>query len=102
MIGGTNGGRLGLYDKITFSGNTALNVYCDKLDIPMYLRGYTGTDYTSNCWNPIELNDDIQQNFTADGDTALDYGWLRSSEITPESSIEKKAQPANRQAAPFP
>lgn len=103
MIGGTNGGRLGLYDKITFSGNTALNVYCDKLDEPMYLRGYTGTDYTSNCWNPIELNDDIQQNFTADGDTALDYGWLRSSEITPVSSIEIKALNANKEViyAPY-
>lgn len=59
-IGGTNGGKLGLYDEITFSGLTALRVKTDLFEKPMYLRGYVGNKYSRNRWDASELADELE------------------------------------------
>lgn len=96
MIGGTNGGRLGLYDEISFSGTTALNVETDKPDKPMYLRGYSAASYESNCWNANKLNDSVQGVFKDNEYTALDYGWLLTTGEKNSFNISVKAVNANK------
>lgn len=79
MIGGINGGRLGHYDKISFSGITALRVTAsEEFDAPMYLRGYAGEYYHDNSWDPIKLDEDVEDQLKEDGDglSVLDLGYV--------------------------
>ena len=54
-VGGTNGGRLGRQDGISFDGSTALNAKIKyKPSSTLYLRGYVAGKYEDNCWDPID------------------------------------------------
>ncbi len=86
MIGGINGGRLGLYDKITFSGTTALRVTSsEKFNAPMYLRGYAAESYHDNSWDPIKIDGDVKDALKADkaGQSVLDLGYNAIKELYP-------------------
>ncbi|MCD7741684.1 MAG: transglutaminase-like domain-containing protein [Ruminococcus sp.] len=78
MVGGTNGGKLGVYDKITFSGTTALKVTASSsFKCQLYLRGYVGDTYEDNCWNPSKLDKSDSSIFSADDTIPLDYNYLK-------------------------
>lgn len=96
MIGGINGGKLGLYDEITFKGTTALNIETETLDKPLYLRGYAAGSYGGNAWDPIKIDDSYQDEFKENGVTAADYGYLAASGDTVGSSVSVKAVNANK------
>ncbi len=49
-IGGTNSGKLGTYSKISFSGDTMLEVTTEPFENTLYLRGYVAGDYKDNSW----------------------------------------------------
>ena len=54
-VGGTNGGRLGRKDGISFDGSTSLDVKIASLpEYTLYLRGYVAGKYDDNCWDPID------------------------------------------------
>ncbi|MCD8098118.1 MAG: transglutaminase-like domain-containing protein [Lachnospiraceae bacterium] len=76
--GGINNGRLGLYDSISFSGETALEVEMESYDCTVYLRGYVGESYSSNRWTPIEVQESDADEFEDDGGIVLDYSYFRS------------------------
>lgn len=77
-VGGTNGGKLGLYNEIQFKGTTALGVTVDgPFTKPMYLRGYCGEKYRDNCWDPLKADKDVLAKFKVNSNTILDYGYLQ-------------------------
>lgn len=77
-VGGTNGGKLGLYDSINFRGTTSLRVTLDgPLDRPLYLRGYAGEKYNRNAWTPQKINQSVKETFEADGLNLLDYNYIQ-------------------------
>ena len=56
-IGGTNGGKLGKVDKISFNGSTALEVVIDDFNTPMYFKGFVAGEYKDNSWIEIDPED---------------------------------------------
>ena len=54
-VGGINGGRLGQTDEIAFSGDEMLRVTLPADSEGVYLKGYTGTEYTGSSWDRTEL-----------------------------------------------
>lgn len=56
-IGGINGGKLGRTDKVSYSGDTALEVKVFsptmEFSCPIYLKGYVAGNYTGNSWEQI-------------------------------------------------
>jgi hypothetical protein len=78
-VGGTNGGKLGNTDGISFNGSTALKIKTKRFNYPMYLKGYTGGYYSDNSWSPIEedfSSFDFTDAFKKAGITPLDLDYL--------------------------
>lgn len=59
MSGAINHGKLGRTDSITFNDYTVLTAELLKSDNNVYLKGFTGVEYTGNAWN--ELSDDAAE-----------------------------------------
>lgn len=77
-VGGTNGGKLGLYDEIKFNGSTSLRVALDeKPYMPIYLRGYAGERYKNNSWEAMRINESVKNTFAGDGLNVLDYDYIQ-------------------------
>ncbi|MBR6102757.1 MAG: transglutaminase domain-containing protein [Ruminococcus sp.] len=75
-VGGTNGGRLGERDGITFDGSTALNAKIKmRPSDTLYLRGYVAGKYEDNCWDPIdeEPSSDLKNAF--DGEPLQNFNY---------------------------
>lgn len=51
--GGINGGELGQVDSVEYQDKTMLIVKTGTISDIMYLRGFVGADYSSNCWNQL-------------------------------------------------
>ena len=89
-VGGTNGGRLGLYNEIRFKGTTALGVTVDSAFArPIYIRGYAGEKYSDNCWDPLKADKDTLKQFTDSGSTILDYDYLQFTDIMDDRAVKK-------------
>ena len=56
-VGGTNGGKLGETDGISFNGTTALVVTTKPINETMYIRGYVAGKYHDNSWDPVDYDD---------------------------------------------
>lgn len=98
MVGGTNGGRLGLYDELKFYGKTAMRVTVPKFYRPLYLRGYAGEKYENNTWAPIKADSDTAEVFEAHyGGFLLDYDFIHTfySTMPGAERIEIKIDPLN-------
>ena len=83
-VGGTNGGKLGNTDGISFNGTTALVVYTTPLKETLYLRGYVAGDYKDNCWDPIDYEDSeaFAQKFSDLGIAVQDSEYFRLTDLT--------------------
>ncbi len=83
-VGGTNGGKLGNTDGISFNGTTALIVHTKPLKETLYLRGYVGGDYKDNCWDPVEYEDseEFAKEFSEIGISAQDTDYFKLTDLT--------------------
>ncbi len=82
-VGGTNGGRLGDTDGISFNGTTALEVTTKPLNETMYLRGYVAGKYKDNKWDPIEYEDEeFAKEFDDFGISPQDVSYFEITDLT--------------------
>lgn len=91
-VGGTNGGRLGRKDGISFDGSTALDVKIAALpNYTVYLRGYVAGKYDDNCWDPIseDPDDDITDVFKDKGIPIQNFDHELYLNNIPEEVISK-------------
>ena len=90
-VGGTNGGKLGLYNDIHFKGTTSLKVQVSEpLKMPLYLRGYSAENYRSNAWNPERADKSILKAFKGDGYSILDYDFIQyNNYLYPDAQTKK-------------
>ncbi|MGN0632316.1 MAG: transglutaminase family protein [Oscillospiraceae bacterium] len=97
MIGGTNGGQLGIYESISFNGATAIRVSTEKFICPLYLRGYSAAEYKDNCWNTIKADKDTLRLFENDDMLPLDYNFyqLNSCDDISKASSKIAVKPVN-------
>ncbi len=98
MVGGTNGGRLGLYDELSFYGKTAMRVTVPKFYRPIYLRGYAGEKYQDNSWLPVKNDEDAAVAFSDRyGAYVLDYDFIHTyyNTIPGTGRIDIKIDPLN-------
>ena len=54
-VGGTSEGKLGQTDKISFSGQTVLEVTLPQDSSTTYLKGYSGTSYSGHSWDRMSF-----------------------------------------------
>lgn len=91
QVGGTNGGKLGRYDEISFTGKTALRVTAESFDYPLYLRGYTAENYSDNAWTASEIEEDMRDYFENLGYYQLDYNYLETKYKGSSSSLSESS-----------
>lgn len=66
--GGLSSGKLGTVNKVSYSGVTVLTVsVTGKLNFPLYLRGYIGSEYTGSSWDTISDIEDIMMENELEG-----------------------------------
>lgn len=59
--GGMNDGRLGMTDKVTFTGREMLKVDIEgNISFPIYLRGYVGSVYTGRSWETAGIDGTVR------------------------------------------
>lgn len=110
MSGAINHGKLGRTDSITFDDYTVLTAELFKSDNNVYLKGFTGIEYTGNAWN--ELSDataerlySIESEYISDVTSSrfLDgYVWGLYSDKLSVNSITIENINANRDYAYLP
>ena len=87
-IGGTNGGKLGRVDKISFNGSTALEVVIDDFKSPVYLKGFVAGDYSDNSWeekDPGSAVDDFRDEASG---YVQDIGYNKLSRLVKYEGID--------------
>lgn len=90
-----NHGKLGEYDRITFSNDTVLQVTIPKMPDTVYLRGFIGSVYTGNSWEKLSRSalteeKNIASGFLTEGLDPLlmdSYSLKRTSAGIPEYSF---------------
>ena len=60
--GGVNGGRLGTIDRVKYKHETALEVTAPWVGNDIYLKGFTGCEYTGDSWGKISDEAAFKQN----------------------------------------
>lgn len=87
-IGGTNGGKLGKVDKISFNGSTALEVVIDDFTYPMYFKGFIGGEYEDNSWTEIDPGNELDD-FTDESDGYIqDIGFNKIARFAKTEGLE--------------
>lgn len=87
-IGGTNGGKLGTVDKISFNGSTALEVTIDDSDYPIYLKGFVAGDYHDNSWDEIDPGDSLED-FADENECYIqDIGFNKLTRMTKVENVK--------------
>ncbi len=83
-VGGTNGGKLGDVDGISFNGTTALVVETAPLNETLYLRGYVAGDYSDNQWDPVNYssNESFAKEFDELGICPQDINYFELTDLT--------------------
>lgn len=90
-----NHGKLGEFDRITFSNDTVLQVTIPKMPDTIYLRGFIGSVYTGNSWEKLSNSaaaeeKNITSGFLTEGLDPLlmdSYSFKRTSAGIPEYSF---------------
>lgn len=90
-----NHGKLGEYDRITFSNDTVLQVTIPKTPDTIYLRGFIGSVYTGNSWERLSNSaaaeeKNLTSGFLTEGLDPLlmdSYSLKRTSAGIPEYSF---------------
>lgn len=83
-VGGTNGGKLGEIDGISFNGTTALVVTTKPLNETMYIRGYVAGNYHDNSWDPVDYDDskDFAKELDEMGISPQDINYFQLTDLT--------------------
>ena len=87
-IGGTNGGRLGRVDKISYNGSTARELVIEDFNYPMYLKGYIAGDYKDNSWEETDPGNRLDGFTDGIDDYIQDIGFNKITKLTQYESIE--------------
>ena len=61
-IGGINEGKLGRFDTVEYAHIPVLEVSLVKQKDTVYLKGFTGTNYTGNSWEPFDAEQTAKYN----------------------------------------
>ena len=108
-IGGTNGGRLGNVDKISYNGTTALEVVIEDFGYPMYFKGYVAGDYKNNSWEVIDPDDSLDDFVDGKDDYIQDIGFNKMEKASifegvnyPPSEFSVKVKGASKKYAYAP
>ena len=91
-VGGTNGGRLGDVDGISFNGTTALVVETAPFKDTLYLRGYVAGDYSNNQWDPINYSssESFAKDFEELGICPQDLNYFELTDLTNLLSVNSE------------
>lgn len=66
-IGGINEGKLGRFDTVEYAHVPVLEVSLVKQTDTIYLKGFTGTNYTGNSWEPFDAEQTAKYNSLSAG-----------------------------------
>ncbi|MBP0965688.1 MAG: transglutaminase domain-containing protein [Oscillospiraceae bacterium] len=66
-IGGINEGKLGRFDTVEYAHIPVLEVSLVKQKDTVYLKGFTGTNYTGNSWEPFDAEQTEKYNSLSAG-----------------------------------
>ena len=87
-IGGTNGGKLGKVDKISFNGSTALEVVIDDFKNPVYLKGFVAGEYKDNSWTETDPGNSLDGFADEESGYIQDIGFNKLSRLAKYEGID--------------